>query len=134
MQEGYTPEDIEADRRYLTTHCPVPRNDYPSKEPITSQVQSQDPLRRANTLPAKTKTYESDQKYLESIRRNPNNPEAHYQYGCHLFDTKRLVDAKREFDICLNINPQHGKCHRKYSELLGFMGKIQDAQMHYQLA
>ena len=98
------------------------------------QMQNQDPLQRANSFARRGKTFEADQKYIESLRRDPNNAEAHYHYGCHLFDTKRLADAKKEFDICLNLNPQHGKCHRKYSDMLGFMGKIQEAQRHFELA
>ena len=32
------------------------------------------------------------------------------------------------------MNPEHGDCHEKYSELLGFMGKISESQNHYQLS
>ncbi len=53
-------------------------------------------------------------------------PNAHYYLGCLCYDRFRYTDAAKEWEVCVTLNPSHGKAWRNLS--LYYFDKAGDAQ------
>ena len=89
---------------------------------------SAEPIKMANYYFRKKKYAPAEQIYKELLEEDPENAEYHYRYGCLLFKTFKFEDCESELKKSLELYPESSRAHKKYGELLGFMGKIGQAQ------
>lgn len=95
---------------------------------------------RTENLESANKSYEAgdlekaEEEYLNVIKNNPNNSEAHNNYGCLLEQLEKYDEAEIEFKKAVNLDENNSKAHNNLATLLGKSEKYVEAEKHYKKA
>jgi type IV pilus assembly protein PilF len=65
--------------------------------------------------------------FQRAVQMDPNNFDAHYALGNLYFQRKHYADAEREFQACVELNPQSGESLNYLGRVLIMEGKNREA-------
>jgi len=77
------------------------------------------------------KREEAEQQYLETLRINPNDPEAHYSLGILYTKQGKREEAEQQYLETLRINPNHADAHYNLGILYIDRQRVTDAVKHF---
>ena len=76
----------------------------------------------------------SERHYMQVIGINPNQADAHYNYGVMLFGAGRAAQAKDAFSKAIAANPRHAEAHNNLGYSLMEEGNLAAAERHFRKA
>ena len=70
----------------------------------------------------------------QALEHDPNNAEAHHNYGLLLQQMERYEEAEEQYLLALEADPKDTDIHWNYGILLEELGRKEEAAMQYLLA
>ena len=77
---------------------------------------------------------EAEVQYKKALELDPNNVNAHSNYGLLLKQTGHKQDAEEQYKMALALDPNDVNAHFAYGNLLNEMGRNQEAEEQYKMA
>lgn len=116
------------------------RQDYiPDFSPVSNVLSQQDravdssgrlqPIRLVQWAYASSSGTEAE--HRRTIKRHPQDPDAHSNYGAFLHDRGDLVGARRAYEAALALDATHSNANGNLANLLWELDDLDGAQRHY---
>ena len=65
--------------------------------------------------------------YKETLKKNPDDVEAHNNLGVILFQLGKLQEAKSSYQKAIQINPKYLNAHKNLAAVFKLLGELQKA-------